>query len=699
MNKKSISVLIVFFLSLSFLEASDSAMSRVRYGAFFNFRLNNHYSNFTKLPDIPNCCPEFKGGNGTGFSLGLLWELPLPYRLHLGLKGGYSVFDADLKSNEPVLVKIDNYLVNGLFEHVIESRLSDVFAEPYITYNLFRGLEIYGGLHLGYYMTKELKQYEHIVSPADRGVFQDTKTRYRNEYNGDIPDAVNMYQGYQFGLNYHLPLNKESSFFLVPDLSYIYGTTNIVKELEWKANTLQFGLALKYSPKPSAKEIKIYEKQIIKENTDTITFVSADVLQKSIFRGVENSRETRKQNGDTVYILINKSRTDTLKLPPVPTVSISANTPLIYFKTQYVSQVFPLLPVVFFAHNSSEIAAEYKMSGENTSFSEEDLPPSPLLLHKNILNIIGQRLNLHPDANIALTAYSDEKSEGGNCTLAIDRAKAVRKFLKENWGIDENRIPIIASEKNCSPPEPTYTDNDSGYAENRRLDIHGDNELIMAPIVKKKFLELKNISPGELKINPAVTNEKSIASWNLIGKQGDKILFTQSGTGAPTMYQRSISESDMNVFDQNETLSLELIIRDYENREYSAKTSIKIVKDTSDVEIQRLSLILFGVNSGELSDASKTALKSFMKSSKDYKKVNIKGYSDILGTAAFNKQLSEKRALNTANLIKDIVPDVKMEETKGYGNEELPPGIESYNSPAERFLTRTVYIELEKRIK
>ena len=138
---------------------------------------------------------------------------------------------------------------------------------------------------------------------------------------------------------------------------------------------------------------------------------------------------------------------------------------------------------------------------------------------------------------------------------------------------------------------------------------------------------------------------------------------------------------------------------DYDNQSETFITNIPVRIDTSDIEIQRLSLILFGIASDRVPEHSRKNLTDFIKENYKSGEVKIFGYTDILGNPSSNKILAESRAENVAKVIKEVSPELKISEKLGIASERFPPGIFSYSTPSERFLSRTVYIEFFKKWK
>ena len=121
----------------------DSAVSR--YGGFFHLNLNLHRGGFTRLPGVPNCCQEFTGGSGLGFTLGGMYQLPLSYSFFLDLRAGYSLLSGDLRETEETTVIINGEPVEGAFEHQLDAGLSALLIEPSLLWRLHRVLEYVEG--------------------------------------------------------------------------------------------------------------------------------------------------------------------------------------------------------------------------------------------------------------------------------------------------------------------------------------------------------------------------------------------------------------------------------------------------------------------------------------------------------------------------------------------------------------------------
>ncbi|MBE0646081.1 MAG: hypothetical protein IH600_18510, partial [Bacteroidetes bacterium] len=221
---------------------------RARYGIFGDYSLNYHTADFRQLPGVPNCCPRFETGDGTGFALGVLYELPLQQKLALLLRLGYADYSGLLTAQEKEMLYVAPSYYEGTFEHTVDATLAAIVLEPMLAWKLVDRLSLLAGLQAGYVMTADYAQLETIVDPADRGVFVDTQQRTRNASAGNIPDASSFTASLMGGLRYEVPLDDDGTLTAAPEALFSYGLTPVVSDLDWQVNTLRFGVSLLYRP-------------------------------------------------------------------------------------------------------------------------------------------------------------------------------------------------------------------------------------------------------------------------------------------------------------------------------------------------------------------------------------------------------------------------------------------------------------------
>lgn len=628
--------------------------------------------------------------------------MPLPFSSGIGLRVSYSSIGGKLSSIENTLIRVDTTIIQGIFEHTIDTKINILNFNPYLIFKPFDFLNLTFGGYAGFIIQKDYEQRETIIEPKDRGVFVDTEKRTRNESSGEIKQTNSVNAGLSIGANMNFPLNKQKSLIISPEIFYFKGLSELVKDRLWKINNLSFGLALKYSPLPEKpKPPEDILRRIKKSIIDTLIVIKEDI-NNSFFKTGKEIKTELKEKTDKNLVTITEitNRIDTLFKKSKPVVNIELNTTHIYAGTRFVTQAFPLLPIIFFKANSDEIEDYYNISNKPNDFSEQELEISSLNFHWNIINIIGSRLKNNPSAKINILGFADSTTEKSDCILAKKRAEKIKNLLVNTWKIEENRINITLKELNCSPNEPTQSKNDSGFAENRRVEITSDDFNILAPIVRKRYLEKIDIEPENLQFITNKSTQIGIKSWKLTAKQNNRIIISNSGdVSPPEIISEKINNLLRDGLISNYPLNIEFSMNDNDNQTETFITNIPVRIDTSDVEIQRLSLILFGIASDKVPEHSRKNLTEFIKENYKSGEVRIFGYTDILGNPASNKILADSRAENVAKVIREVAPELKISEKVGIASDKFPPGVVSYSTPPERFFSRTVYIEFFKKWK
>jgi outer membrane protein OmpA-like peptidoglycan-associated protein len=177
---------------------------------------------------------------------------------------------------------------------------------------------------------------------------------------------------------------------------------------------------------------------------------------------------------------------------------------------------------------------------------------------------------------------------------------------------------------------------------------------------------------------------------------GDSVLHVKDGAQIPLWIQMPIEKEDARLMQQsmNDQLQMSMIIQDNEGDLGSTEMSIPIQRDTTNYAIQRLSLMHFPVQKATLDRQGRNAIDAFLQDLEDNASISIMGYSDNLGNAQSNLELSKERAETVYKYIRSIKPKSNIVKVNGLGSTALPPGIRSHELPESRFLSRTVQIEI-----
>ncbi len=645
----------------------DSLEMYPSYGILGGYNFNLHTSNFSNLPGVPSCCPEFTSGTGSGFYLGASIDYPLNYLMQLTLRATYSQSNGKLTSTDTTTIILDGKNSTGEFEHLLDAKFGTFGIEPLFTYKFKPDLAFHGGFRIGFLTNSHYYQVEKITKPSDRGTFIDGRS-YRNQSDGKIEDASAIQAGVKLGASYKLPLNKEKTLFLVPELFYTYNFTNLVKERDWKYHQLSFGMSIKYRtppppPPPPAPPIAPPDPLLSGILKPPLFAIDVDAVQ------VDSSK--------------NESKDFTLKIEDF--VSYNMN---------------PLLTYIFFEDNSAEIPPRYILLSkeETTKFSFDKLRNyNALETYYYVLNIIGKRLQDNPNVKITLIGTnSNQGSEKNNMELSQSRAQTVANYFQNIWGISPDRMDLQA--RNL-PKEPSRSDDPQGVAENRRVEIYSDDPSIIEPVFTIDTMRV--ISALAIKFIPKVLTEVGVHSWNLNVTQGAENVFNKKGDGQPPtnidweISQRTVPKGKEDLaYSISGVDSVGQIANSKTKRIPITKTSIEMKRRSgqSDTEYEYYSLILFDFAKSNLNKEHRKVVDFVKSRITDESKVSIYGFTDNIGEEDVNKKISEKRAkavLKRLNIDNNVVVEGKGETELIYDN----------STPEGRFYCRTVTINIETPIK
>jgi len=702
---------------------------------------NIHSADFNKLPDVPNCCQNFQSGSGIGFGIGGFYEYPISNNISIGGILSFSSLGGTLESDENIKVRIGDNLVDGVSTHSLESGLSYLQLNPYGLYK-YGDINFTLGLNLGFSTIADYSQKEEISKPSNQGVFVDEETqqslgRTRNVFDGEITDMSPMNLGINFGVGYLLPMNKSKTLMIEPNIKFNYGLNNIHSDLDWNVSTFSGGINIRYFPKPD-----IYiQKDIFK--IDTVEIKKDYIKNPFISKGLESFRNYKKESNDTIMLITEIQRTDTLvkvgidaKYDPSKPIKKYRykNTNLslvaynkdkqetelveIYMKVELTREIYPLLPYVFFDENSAIIPKRYQKITDYKKFDASKLEASPITYHRNNLNIIGQRMLSNPNAKINIIGYIDPTTENNRCDLALDRAMSVKNYLITIFKISSDRITAKVNENSCYPTDLTRSKTKEAFQENRRVVISTEKPELLFAVNRAIVQEPTEISPpiinvmgtGEIfvtKYEPYYPYSKDKQEYEIEKPSFNELSISQVGypifnqTYNETSVKKEIIFTRQNIQNLKGNLPLEFrfATHDIDQRIEAKRMEIEVKKDTAQIAVEKLTLTIFQVSQSNLDNRIKKEIKKFISNLDDNTEILIKGYSDNLGDYKSNKNLSAHRANEVKNYINQIAPNAKVVSVKGVGSDEFPPGVYSYSSPEERFISRTVEIEIRTKVK
>lgn len=436
----------------------------------------------------------------------------------------------------------------------------------------------------------------------------------------------------------------------------------------------------------------------------------AAVVDTKIKKGYFSSNRSGGSGNDDIYAVEFLKDLDFGFSEILFTVHAPENIPVM----RRVRETFPIRNYVFFDLGSTEIPDRYVLLKKDQvkEFKEDQLEvflPKKLsgrsarqmTAYYNVLNILGDRMGKNPATIVRLCGASMEGEEDG-----LKMAESVKKYLVDVFGIKDSRITTEGSIKPKIPSEKP------GFKLELELLREGDHrvsiwsespELMMefqsgpdAPL-KPVLIQAIQEAPLDSYVSFSVDGAKeAFTSWTLdiSDELGNVISFgpyTQERVSIPgKSILGSRSEGDFKVTMIGKTKSGMTVKRD---------TTAHMVLWTpmEREEGMRFSIIYEFNESDAIKIYEKYLTDIIIPKIPEGGLVIISGYTDVIGTAEHNQELSLDRAndvkeIFVAGLAKAGRNDVKF-EVNGFG-ENLDFSPFENNSPEERFYNRTVIIDI-----
>ncbi len=677
MKHRLLSVLATLLLSAGLLpvHAQDA---RPEYGIMGQWLMNQHTGDFKKLGSYPSCCPEFTTGSGSGPGFGAWVGFPLSPSLRLLTRLTYTTESGVLQDDERSFVADlrdtnNPKVVDATFRHELTATLSSIGIQPMVAWRAVGGLDLMGGLRLGFVTTSTFRQTEVLTQPEDFGAYLGAGRTWVDT-GGAIPDASSIRATLSIGARYVLPLNADHSLFLAPEFTYQYALTGVTSSVNWNVHQLSAGLGLAWSPVPAAPVAPPVRDTVPPPPPPPIRPLLAGSVRMV---GVE---EGGKEAPDV-----------TIRIEEV-----------------IASDLRPLLNHVYFDEGSARIPDRYVVlaPSSTSSFSEDGLYSTTTMdTYHTMLNIIGKRLSATPAASITLTGCTSEDGSDRGTDLARKRAEAVRTYLTSVWGISADRISIMAR---TLPSKPTRSsaaaDVQIASEENRRVEIESNNEAILMPVRTTDTVRTSN--PPALRVYTESKAQAGVRRWNIdITQDGKNLYSTSSALVGSTTVPLSVDwrvTSERTLVPRTESpVEARLTIEDSSGGlliSLPAKVPVrqltiqkKRVERIEDREIDRYSLILFDFNDASVKGQNSGIVRLIKDRITPSSTVKINGYTDVLGTESYNEELSRNRATETARSL-----GLPLTSAQGLGEQRpLYPN----TLPEGRAYNRTVTVTVETPVK
>lgn len=693
-------------------QTGQSMYLRYRVGGYAGALFNMYNVGFGALPGYVSCCSTFDNTVAPNFAVGALAEFNVAESLVLDARIGYGGLSSrfertQLIGNEPVLTDgivgtADRRDIN--VQHSLDATLSMLSIEPTLRYSLDKKLSLLGGLRAGYLLSPTFSQQETLISPEGY-VFIDGSA-IRNQQSGPIPTAATMTMHAALGIHYDLWQGATYTFGL--DARYYY-PINRVADVDWTVHALQAGVSVAWGVFTPGAAIERFDTVYVR---DTTVLIAKGISVETIRLDKQNVTDNTHRVADTVYTTTTIAESYVKRIPrpfdPGLTVRLEGRdgdgqpveTSVLRIEEMDVIESFPILPEIFFAENSSSLSqTTQQILDENSvlSFSTSLLSRNQLSVYNNLLNIIGQRMSLDPETKITVAGYgSNQGVEQGSKEIARARAEAVRSYLIQMWGIEQQRITLRAG---LLPPQPANSATPDGRAENQRVEITPNNLTLVEP-VEFRDRDL-TYTPKMLAIKPTIKEIDEVASWRSTLRQGVVQLTSAQGNtdfnevlwNPATMQARPRRNLPFIAsYAVTNAAGTEIEVHDTLPVDYVTLQMIRSRREEGKL-VERYSLIVFDFNSAQLSPANQRTMQKVKERIQPDSKVRIVGYADRTGNPEYNRSLARKRCLEAQRVLGVADDRVQIDPI---GSDAL---IYNNDTPEGRSYSRTVQIEIETPIK
>ncbi len=191
----------------------------------------------------------------------------------------------------------------------------------------------------------------------------------------------------------------------------------------------------------------------------------------------------------------------------------------------------PAAGMVFFHTNRAELPDAYRLFStpeEAAGFRPDDLTGA-LNRYFNILNFLGHTLREDPEVRIGIIGCtSDTGPERDNLELALNRAAAVKAYLRRVWDIAPERMRIEA--RNL-PEDPSASDTRAGRLENQRVEFIFSSEAARARAIGGLITETQNQKTLTVRLD--LSPHADIRSGEILILGEDRVLTTLPIPAAP----------------------------------------------------------------------------------------------------------------------------------------------------------------------
>jgi outer membrane protein OmpA-like peptidoglycan-associated protein len=646
----------------------------VRFGASVSEGLNLFSSDVMPEP-LGSRCDSFTSGKGWSPNVGLQLELPLWGDLSAWSfvpQLAFETFRGELTWDEtaPRFTDTLHYLTE---RQQISTSIYAISIRPHVAWEPMRSLRVTLGPDLRYLVCKHFDK--HAVKLADGDHFADF-SRDSLEASGTLPNAYSFIGGLSGAIGYEFPLSNK-----LRAEPYFEVSLPLPKLTPyWQAVSLRGGLRLNFDISPRNEYVPVY----VKERVPVLVHIPAEgpkpkQLLNSSISAVAYTKEGKESKVVTMAVEEVRSR-----------------------------NAFPVLNMIFFDEGSAAIPSRYvtysSFDQANASFNglAERKNAKVLDVYHETLNILGDRLRKSPKTLVTLTgSTSNTGVEADRIDLAQARAETIKKYLTNVWRIDAKRI---TTQGRLLPENPSPSRLVQGQQENARVEITVSDEHVSDPIT---VINTEHIAtPDRIELLPYVEAD-SIESMTLKVSGGGRDLITWQGDASTFAQRKAWAPTEEVLKNLRDSLTLTMEGTDTAGNIFSSRGSIPLVMKRvvgeKQEKIERFSLILFGFDESRVGRRNERTIEQIAKAlpALNAERIAIIGYTDEMGDAQHNNELSRRRAEEVRKELEALSVKMNLKLpfeilTEGRGSMDK---LYDNTLPEGRFYSRTVNLVIERKVK
>lgn len=648
--------------------AQDAPSTKYGLSGVIGGGYDMHNAPIKGLPGVPSCCPEYSTASALMPMIDMMGHLRFSPTVRAELRLGFDHHAATLTTQQTTVIAPQGVDEEAIIGYELATARSFMSIAPIVAYDIVPRVSLLGGMRVGFLLSSTFSQSESIVAPSDIVYNDGSRTRFTYD-STVIPGASSTRIAAVFGARTSIPISDDEHWRIEPELIVNLGLSDLQSAQPWSMTSVRLGVGLAWQnytedeplpPSPPPPPPPPVKDTVIAEVKPPAPVVRAKQLK---IRGIGS--QMLDEMGQ-----------------PLASPKITVNN--------IVSlNLYALLNYVFFDDMSSEIPSRYKRlsPSEVDSYTLDHLNGAgTVAIYHDILNIVGYKLKRGPNERIIITGCNANSGlEKGNRELSRQRAANVQEYFTRVWGIDPSRMTIQSRDLPESPSNVTLVD---GTAENRRVEITGQDSRLLDPIF---FTDtLRNMNAATVALTPDVSIDTAVQDWSLNVMQGARKLDAISGKGAlPTTLNWSIA-GRTEVFPRTqEPLTYDLSIVDVTGQKTRSQTRGYDVEQLyrKDKRLEKFNMIIFGYNESEFTKQHERILATIRPRITEKSIVTVEGYTDRAGNPEYNLKLSERRAKAVASKL-NLAP----ENSAGYGS---AGELFDNDSPEGRLYSRTVIITIE----